>query len=212
MTTKRLFFALNASNPLATSFLPTYKKLRINADKKEISVKWVPPENFHVTLTFLGDVEVGSILCLHDVLRKVCSEFASFELKIEDVGAFTNEHDARVLWLGVQNKRVLNEFKNLLDQTLQAEGLFAGEMRDFKPHLTFGRLRNPRSVKDMISPFKRKSFGKIQVNEIVLYESKLEGNFPVYTPILRCPLSGLAQSVAVETDDDTTITHRENNV
>jgi 2'-5' RNA ligase len=51
----------------------------------------------------------------------------------------------------------------------------------------------------MISPFKRKSFGKIQVNEIVLYESKLEGNFPVYTPILRCPLTGS------EIDEDTSL-------
>jgi 2'-5' RNA ligase len=190
MTTKRLFFALNATNPLATSFLPIYKKIRINADKKEISVKWVPPENFHITLTFLGDTDVESIPKIQEILKKVCTEFSTFDLKIEDVGAFSNEHDARVLWLGVQNKRALNEFKNQLDHELQAQGLFGGEMRDYKPHLTFGRLRNPRSVKAMISPFQRKSFGKIQVNEIVLYESKLEGNFPVYTPILRVPLTG----------------------
>lgn len=200
MTTKRLFFALNATNPLATSFLPIYKKLRINADKKEISVKWVPPENFHITLTFLGDMNVDYIPQIQEVLKKVCTEFSTFDLKIEDVGAFSNEHDARVLWLGVQNKRALNEFKNLLDQELQAQGLFAGEMRDYKPHLTFGRLRNPRSVKDMISPFKRKSFGKLQVNEIVLYESQLEGNFPVYTPILRVPLTGVSAEEEVSLD------------
>lgn len=213
MTTKRLFFALNATNPLAQSFLPIFKKIKINADKKEISVKWVPPENFHITLTFLGDTDVESIPQIQEVLKKVCTEFSPFDLKVEDVGAFSNEHDARVLWLGVQNKRALNEFKNQLDSELQAQGLFGGELRNYKPHLTFGRLRNPRSVKDMISPFKRKSFGKIHVSEIVLYESNLEGNFPVYTPILRCPLSGtLADAVTDELHDDTTITHIENNV
>ncbi|MFS4458141.1 RNA 2',3'-cyclic phosphodiesterase [Bdellovibrio sp. HCB2-146] len=195
MTTKRLFFALNATDPLSKSFLPIYKKIKINADKKEISVKWVPTENFHITVSFLGDRDIEDIPRITEVLKRVCTEFSPFDLKVEDVGAFSNEHDARVLWLGIQNKRALNEFKNKLDLELQAEGLFGGEMRDYRPHLTFGRLRNPRSVKDMISPFKRKSFGKIQVSEIVLYESTLQGAFPVYTPLLRCPLTGPTQEI-----------------
>lgn len=198
MTTKRLFFALNATDPLSKTFLPIYKKIKINADKKEISVKWVPLENFHITVSFLGDTEVDKIPRIVEVLKRVCTEFASFDLKVEDVGAFSNEHDARVLWLGIQNKRALNEFKNRLDHELQAEGLFSGEMRDYRPHLTFGRLRNPRSVKDMISPFKRKSFGKIQVSEVVLYESTLQGSFPIYTPLLRCPLTGPTQESEIE--------------
>jgi 2'-5' RNA ligase len=188
---KRLFFALNATDPLSTTFLPTYKKLKINADQRDMTIKWVPLDNFHVTITFLGEMDEEHIPALQECLQQVCSETRPFDLKVEDVGAFSNEHDARVLWLGIQNKRCLNEFKNRLDQLLEERNLLHHvDLREFKPHLTFARLRNPRSVKDMISPFKRKSFGKLHIDEIVLYESKLAGIYPVYTPLTRCKLTG----------------------
>lgn len=198
--TRRLFIALNATDPLSESFLPTYKKLKINADRREMNIKWVPVDNFHVTISFLGETPTENIPALEKTLKEVCAGFAPFELKIEDVGAFSNEHDARVLWLGVQNKRCLGEFKGQLDQALLEQSLLLKpDEREFKPHLTFGRLRNPRSVKDLISPFKRKSFGKIQVSEIVLYESKMQGPFPIYTPLFRCALTGEEKPLATET-------------
>ncbi|UXR64529.1 RNA 2',3'-cyclic phosphodiesterase [Bdellovibrio bacteriovorus] len=207
--TKRLFLALNATDPLADTFLPTLKKLKINADRRDMTMKWVPVDNYHVTVTFLGDTPEEDIHKVAETLAEVCTHFAPFELKIEDVGAFSQEHDARVLWLGVQNKRYLGEFKEALDQELVAKNLLTREERSYSPHLTIGRLRNPRSVKDMISPFKRKSFGKIQVDEIVLYESTLQGAFPVYKPLARCKLTGkanLADGVPVKTDIDIAIT------
>ncbi|WP_413943235.1 RNA 2',3'-cyclic phosphodiesterase [Bdellovibrio sp. HCB-162] len=193
---KRLFFALNATDPLAETFPPTFKKLKINADRREISVKWVPIDNFHITVSFLGDRPEEELPLIAETLQTVCTQFTPFDLKIEDMGAFSNEHDARVIWLGVQKKRYLAEFKEILDQALlEKQILTKPDERIFSPHLTIGRLRNPRSVKDMISPFKRKSFGKIHVNEIVLYESNLQGAFPVYTPVLRCPLTGEEETV-----------------
>ncbi len=208
--TRRLFLALNATDPLADTFLPTLKKLKINADRRDMTVKWVPTDNYHVTITFLGERPAEEVQRVADALAHVCQNFAPFDLKIEDVGAFSNEHDARVLWLGVQNKRSLNQFKEALDRELVDKNLLPQiEERAFSPHLTFGRLRNPRSVKDMISPFKRKSFGKIHVTEIVLYESTLQGAFPVYKPLARCQLTGsadLADGVPEQTDIDITFT------
>jgi 2'-5' RNA ligase len=199
---KRLFFALNATDPLATTFLPSYKKLKINADQKELVIKWVPLENFHVTVSFLGECPEENIPALSQALKEACDQTQPFQLKIEDIGAFSSEHDARTLWLGVQNKKCLGEFKDLLDGILKEQNLLNFiDKREFKPHLTIARLRNPKSVKDMLSPFKRKSFGKIQVNEIVLYESKLAGAFPVYKPIFRAALTGKPQEE--NTDEDT---------
>lgn len=196
---KRLFFALNATDPLKTTFLPTYKKLKINADQRELAMKWVPLDNLHATITFIGPTEEENIPALAAALEKVCANFAPFDLKIEDVSAFSNEHDARVLWLGVQNKRCLNTFKNILEQELIEQKLIAhAEERDYVPHITFARLRNPKSVKDMLSPFKRKSFGKIHVSEIVLYESQVQGNYTVYKPLIRCKLTGEVEKTSEE--------------
>lgn len=188
---KRLFFALNATDPLAKTFTPFLKKIKIGADQREVAVKWTPPENYHVTLTFLGTHEESALPDLEIILRNVCERTAPFELKIENIGAFASEQDARVLWLGVQNKKSLGQLKAVLDEQLSAQGFLDDiETREFVPHLTVGRLRNPRSVKDLISPLKRKSFGKIKVTELILYESQLQGVFPVYTPVFRRTLSG----------------------
>lgn len=189
--TKRLFFAINATDPLTKDFAPASKKLKINADKQDITIKWVPLDNFHVTMTFLGEQPEENIPALQETLNEVCSQFTPFDLKIEDVGAFSNEHEARVIWLGVQNKKVFGDLKSNLDQALLEKQLLSQpDEREFSPHLTLGRLRNPRSVKDMISPFKRKSFGKIHVHEVILYESKLQGNYPIYIPLYRSELLG----------------------
>lgn len=192
---KKLFFALNATDPLATSFLPTYKKLRINADKRDLTIKWVPADNYHITISFLGNRPAEQLPALEECLKGVCESFSPFDLKVEDIGAFASEHDARVLWLGIQNKKILNSLKNDLEYKLAANDLLQvqSDEKDYVPHLTFARLKNPKSVKDMISPFKRKSFGKIHVNEVILYESKMQGLFPVYIPLFRCKLTAPVQ-------------------
>ena len=190
LSTKRLFVAVDLGSSLSESFFSTLKKLKINADKKELFLRWTPPENYHATVTFIGETDASRIPEVQKCIEKVCYEFTSFDLKIEDIGAFSHEHEARVLWAGVQNKRYLNELKNALDTELVAQGLIPDfEDREFVPHMTFARLRNPKSVKDLLSPFKRKSFGKTKVAELVLYESKIQGAFPIYVPILKIPLS-----------------------
>ena len=188
---RRVFIAINATDPLFSTFPPTLKKLKINADRREMSVKWAPLDNYHVTISFLGEKSMDEIQEIRWVLETVCKETLPFELKIEDMGAFSNEHAARVLWLGVQNKKDLGYLKNRIEKSLDEKNLYPVNDENFyQPHLTIGRLRSPGSVKDMISPFKRKSFGKIQVSEVVLYESKIQGPFPVYIPLAKFKLAG----------------------
>ena len=190
---KRLFVAVDLGPSIGEAFYSTLKKLKINAEKKDLSIRWTPPENFHATVTFLGETEESNIPQIQHILEKICLCFTPFDLKIEDIGAFSHEHDARVLWAGVQNKRYLNELKTALDEELIAVNLIPEvESREFTPHMTFARLRNPKSVKDLLSPFKRKSFGKTKVTELILFESKLQGAFPVYTPLFKIPLSSEA--------------------
>ena len=196
---RRVFIAINATDPLSLTFLPILKKLKINADRREMNIKWVPADNYHITISFLGEMSGEEITKIQNALQTTCSEMHPFDLKIEDIGAFSNEHDARVLWLGVQNKKCLGSFKESLDKSLVENSIIKQESdRSYWPHLTIGRLRNPGSVKDMISPFKRKNFGKIKVSEVVLYESKLQGPFPIYIPLARFNLTGEQRPFAEE--------------
>lgn len=200
---KRLFVALNASDPLAQTFLPTLKKLKMNADRKGLDVRWAPLANYHITLKFLGntrDDQIGQIVA---AMAETTRMFPAFDLKIENIGGFSNEFEARVLYLGVQNKKNLAKIRHQLDTSLEARDRMIefnevsekkwqprlDERGEFIPHLTIGRLRNPHSIKDMISPFKRKSFGKIRVHELILYESIQKGLYSEYIPLARAPFA-----------------------
>ncbi len=194
---KRLFVAVDLGSSLSDSFFAMLKKLKINADRKELQIRWVPSESYHATLTFLGETETERIPEIIACIENITLRFAPLELKIEDIGAFSSEYEARTLWLGVQNKRSLNSLKNALDEELLARNLIPSlEDRAFVPHMTFARLRNPKSVRDLLSPFKRKSFGKTPVTELALYESKLCGNHQLYVPLMKVPLKGVAEKTS----------------
>lgn len=193
---KRLFVAINTSNLFGPAFQPFLKKLKIGADQKEIAMRWTQPENYHVTLSFLGERPAGDIPRIFRALEEAVQISNPFALKMEDVSAFPSETNGRVIYVGVQSKRSLHQLKSTIDLKLVEHGLIKpSEIEtEYSPHLTIGRLRNSQHVKDFLSPVKRKSFGKIEVNQVVLYESFLQGYFPKYIQIGSFHLSPTEQS------------------
>ncbi|MCY4523393.1 MAG: hypothetical protein OXB84_01510, partial [Halobacteriovoraceae bacterium] len=65
---------------------------------------------------------------------------------------------------------------------------YSAKEEDFIPHLTLCRLRHFRHLRDFLSPFKRKNFGKEDISRLVLFSSELRGNYPLYTPLEEYPL------------------------
>lgn len=207
--TKRLFVAINVSESITKQFTPFLRKLKIGADHKDMALKWTPIQNYHITLHFIGDRSVEDLQSYKRVLQEVAGNFSAFQLKIEDISAFPSEMSGRVIYLGVQNKKILGELQNDLVHQLEVNGLLKGSAdfasayqrgpSHYEPHLTIARLRNPQNVKDFISPLKRKSFGKIEVNRITLYETQLQGIYPVYIPLAEFDLRGGQQLLATGT-------------
>lgn len=172
---EKLFVAIGFDSDWSKRLALDVKKIKINLDKAEIEYRWIPSENYHVTMAFLGDIDDSRKLEVIDILKSIASLTSSFELNISGVDAFSSERDARVIFCGVQNKKNLRSLVVDLHQQL---GLETEE--EFSPHLTIARLRNSADVKDMISPLRRKDFFKIQVTEIRLYKSFLAGAYPSY--------------------------------
>lgn len=186
---KRVFIAINATNPLESTLLPTLKKLKISSDKKEMEVKWTPGRNYHITLSFLGERTDEEIEKIKEAILDVAEVAPSFDLNISGMSAFPEIYDGRVIWLGVQNSRILNQTKEAMDESLSKKISYLGEAQKYVPHLTIGRLRSPKNLRDLTSPFVRKEFGKIHVDKLVLYESIQAGPFPVYKPLYEVELS-----------------------
>jgi len=183
MPNKRVFIALSFEDAdLSTQFRDMYRKLKVTADKSELDTKWVPFQNLHLTLKFLGEITPQQEELAAVTLKQLCTQFTPFELKLRGVGAFPDELEARVIWVGAQNKVILGNVWEAIEQAFTALG-FSPADQDFVPHITIARMRSKQSVKKLISPFLRKDYGKIIINKITLFESHLQGNIPVYKPI-----------------------------
>lgn len=129
--TERLFIAL----PLPDAVRALVASLR----ERQFALRWTPVEQLHLTLRFIGDVEIGALERLTDQLSRVRVE--PFLLPLEGAGAFPAKGPPRVLWVGVGSGHPrLHQLRQRVDDALLAAGLEV-DLRTFHPHVTLARCR-----------------------------------------------------------------------
>ena len=130
----RLFVALNFPKKERDRIYRTAKVLR----EIGLPVRWVDPENYHVTLKFLGNVTEDRIAEVEEALNRVASTTSGIDLSVEGFGAFPTIRRPNIIWIGVEPTPSLRCLKQDLEWALTNCG-FARETRAFHPHLTLGR-------------------------------------------------------------------------
>lgn len=144
------------------------------------AVRWVKPQLMHATLRFLGNTDEDLIPRVASALDAVTSQHEEFSLGLDQPGCFPNSRRPRVVWVGLQGDiEAAQQLKEAVDQALLPLG-WELEDRAFRPHLTLGRVKDSRKVKDFqwkaaIEPL------PIPVASIHLIESDLQRTGPVYT-------------------------------
>ena len=109
-------------------------------------VRWVKPENVHLTLMFLGDVVEEDLARVTSILESVCGRHESFEVAPSGFGAFPSARRARILWAGVgEGAERLTALAHDVQRSLESLG-FEPEKRPYRPHLTLGRARGRPAV------------------------------------------------------------------
>lgn len=149
--------------------------------------RWVPRENRHVTVKFLGATWPRLVEWVHGSLREVAAEAAPVPTRLTGLGVFPNPRRARVLWVGLEDRDA--RFARLaasLDEALSRE--FAPEKRAFTPHLTIARFDPPVRLED--SDLVAVGSEPFEVARIVLYRSHLRRPAPIYEPLEGFPLGG----------------------
>ncbi len=152
-------------------------------------VRWVSPENLHLTLKFLGNVDPERIPELIAAASARLQGVASFEVELGGLGVFPNAQRARVVWLGVcAGGAELARLARKLDRAAGRIGV-ERERRPFRTHLTLGRLRQPGPVpiNEVPCPEGR----PFLIEEIILYESRLSSTGAQSVPLARLPLGTL---------------------
>lgn len=182
----RLFIAI-AANELNFDPRQALKKLKVNLNRKELEHRWIPQENYHITLNFLGEIQKERLGELQTMLHELVQHHVYFHLKLHGLGVFPDIKEGRVIWMRVQNSIALRSLQEDCETRLKDLG-FQIEEKSYVPHLTLARLRSLKGLSDVISPLENTRFGELEVKSVVLYESQLTGSFPVYVPLFRFPL------------------------
>lgn len=149
-------------------------------------VKWVTPENFHITLKFLGNVVEDTLPEVTKAVEEAAQGFSSFDLAISGVGAFPNPARARVVWIGSgEGRDKLAQLASAVDNNLAKLG-FEREDKPFKAHITIGRVKTSRFLSQLaegIDKVDAENLGIQRISSIVVMRSELGREGPAYTPI-----------------------------
>ena len=182
----RAFIAIELSDEIKESLARLQKRLKESA----ADIKWVDPHNVHLTLKFLGDIEDAKIEDIKTLLDNAASQFSAFEIKLSALGAFPNEKNPRVIWVGLSSGVAESE-KIAASIESGAEKIgFPKEDRPFSAHLTLGRTRsgkNKDSLKEKLASTAVKPLA-CAVSGITLFQSTLTPKGPIYTSIHQAPL------------------------
>lgn len=185
---KRLFLAVNLNVATTRRIADTIGKMRAAAERRGLSVGWVPAANLHVTLKFLGWSSAEVVEAVRDKVRAVILERQPFELQARGTGGFPNDAAARVLWIGVADPTgALGAIAGQLNAALATIG-FPAETRPFHPHVTIGRSKEGQGTDELLAPWQKSELGSSVVREIVLYESILKSNGSEYIAQFREPI------------------------
>lgn len=189
----RAFIAIELSPEIYAKLDEVEEQLQQNL--AEGVIRWVPAQNIHLTLKFLGDVSLANLEVLKKILASEVSKFTPFEISVGELGAFPSIRRPRVIWVGVQAPQDLNILQHGIETEMAGLG-YEPEDREFSPHLTLGRVsRNAssqdlRKVGDVLSVNKVGYLGATRVSNVNLFRSDLKPGGAVYSKLTTAQLKG----------------------
>ena len=153
--------------------------------------RWVPPENWHVTVKFLGRTWPRLVNLVHEACRDAAARVRPFRVSVGELGVFPSPRRARVLWVALKDQEGgLPALAKALDEALAPE--FPPEKRAFTPHLTVARFNPPVPVGDASEELAgfQVDVPPFRVGRLVLYRSHLSPRGARYEALETSPLGG----------------------
>ena len=168
----RLFVSINFPKKQRAKMHRAARALR----DQELPVRWVDPDNFHITLKFLGEVRREQVDDVMAGIERAASSTQPFQTEIGGFGAFPTVRRPHVIWLGVGACPELRCLKQDLEWALGDAG-FPAESRSFHPHVTLGRASDaggPGVFRELDNAFSSIDFeDELKVRSVHLMRSHL---------------------------------------
>lgn len=188
----RSFIAIELPDELKRGLAELQSSLKLRGQHW---AKPVEPQNMHLTLKFLGNMEKSQLTPVTRAMEAAAEGISRFYLKVKDIGAFPNLKRAQVVWVGLSGEvDKLVQLQQRLESSLVPLG-FASESRPFTAHLTLARLRHQASpderqrLGELIATTKLEAAYTIEVDAINLMKSQLTREGPIYSRISSVKLT-----------------------
>lgn len=189
----RSFVAILLTEELRQAVATTVERLRPLGR----AVAWVPAENLHLTLQFLGEQPEERLAAAEAALEDAAAESAPIEVALHGVGAFPGLERPRILWVGIAHGALeLRALQARVAAALARQG-FPPEERPWHPHLTIGRVHDDRrwrrqaglALRQAIAQAGNTGFGVLRIAELALMRSDPSPRGARYT-VRRATLLG----------------------
>jgi RNA 2',3'-cyclic 3'-phosphodiesterase len=189
----RLFIALEPPDAVRRRVAALAAEVKRAAGRGADEVRWIPAENLHLTVQFLGAVPEERVADVTAAVRAVAAGARPLALEVKGAGGFPNARRPRVLWLGLHGDVALAQaLVAELGRRLAPLG-FPPEARPWSAHLTIGRARDPRGAPGLAGALASQAEGEgvpWRAGELVLVESHLSPKGPRYEAIVSAALGG----------------------
>ncbi|MBI4726532.1 RNA 2',3'-cyclic phosphodiesterase [candidate division TA06 bacterium] len=186
MSLIRCFIALELPQPVQKHLAGIISRLKDPAT----DIKWVDPQNTHLTLKFLGEITSERLKRARETLVQQDGRHGSIRCRTGQIGVFPGWSRPHVLWLGF-NKGALeiSTLQNMLENNL-AENGYEKETKKFTPHLTLGRVRSSSNMGKLTERINTAPLEEIEFSfgELALIKSTLTLSGPIYQPLEKIEL------------------------
>ncbi len=190
MRTIRSFLALKLNLDTARAIAKVQTKLKDRFAEAGVRVAWVPPQNMHVTIRFLGQITEPMAYAIKDMLKPITDTTNAFEFELTGLGAFPNLDKPRVLWVGVnQGQEAIAKLHDSVYARLVEAG-FNFDEKPFTAHVTIGRIKGGSSggITSLIEEDQGNEFGRTAYPELICYRSDLSPKGAEYYALWHLPL------------------------
>lgn len=170
----RLFIAID---------LPDEHKKALATLRSDIDgARWVPADQIHLTLAFLGEVNENKAKLLVEKLKLIRAD--TFSLALAGTGCFPNRRHPKVLWVGIEPEPALNMLALKIKSSVQSCGIPL-EDRPFSPHLTLARLKIPaaRPLDEFFDKKLEQHLSAFAVSKFILFQSRLSKEGALHVPV-----------------------------
>jgi len=141
---------------------------------------WVDPDNFHVTLRFIGETAENRLEEIDERLAEIAAP--PFDLSLAGVGSFARGRELTSLWIGLDRSEPLMTLQSRIHKALTRAG-FASDEKRYTPHVTLARLRRApeRDIALFIAAHNLFRAEPFRVDRFTLFSSQLSSSGPIYS-------------------------------